>query len=180
MHENKTEEIIKAPRCSGSPGGSESCDGCPYKFREELPKELWGEHGGKYVEGCDTDKIVLDAADLLEKLVAENEALKTKLWPEYCQDMAEYSCPRVVQLRQEIDHLRDLTKMVPRWVSVKERLPGEQGRYLCNVKSFAFPGRTYISILQYDKYGFREGNIYTDDVTHWQPLPEPPSTEEVE
>lgn len=101
----------------------------------------------------------------------------TKLWPEYCQDMAEYSLPRVVQLQQEIDHLREATKMVPKWRSVSERLPKEQGRYLCNVKSFAFPGCTYISILQYDKYGFREENIYTDDVTHWMPLPEPPGTE---
>lgn len=76
MLENKTEEIIKALRCSGSPGDPESCDGCPYLFREQLPKELWGEHGGKYVEGCDTDKIVLDAADLLEKLIAENKVLR--------------------------------------------------------------------------------------------------------
>ena len=61
------------------------------------------------------------------------------------------------------------------WIPVTERLPEENDRYLCNVKSFAFPGCSYHAILHYDKHdGFREGNIYTDDVTHWMPLPEPP------
>ena len=52
--------------------------------------------------------------------------------------------------------------------------PEEYGRYLCVVRSFAFPGRFYQTILQYDNYGFREGNIYTDEVAYWMPLPEPP------
>lgn len=60
------------------------------------------------------------------------------------------------------------------WIPVTERLPEEDGRYLCYVKSFAFTDSFYWAILQYDKYGFREGNIYTDGVTHWMPLPEPP------
>lgn len=64
-----------------------------------------------------------------------------------------------------------------KWIPVTERLPQEGGRYMCNVKSFAFPGSFYQTILKYDKYGFREGHIYTDDVTHWMPLPEPPKGE---
>lgn len=63
------------------------------------------------------------------------------------------------------------------WIPVEERLPEENGRYLCNVKSFAFPGRFYQTILQYDKYGFREGNIYTDYVAHWMELPAEPQPE---
>jgi hypothetical protein len=55
--------------------------------------------------------------------------------------------------------------------------PDEYGRYLCVVRSFAFPGCFYQTILQYDNYGFREGNIYTDDVAYWMPLPEPPKEE---
>ena len=66
---------------------------------------------------------------------------------------------------------------IPKWIPVTERLPQEDGRYMCNVKSFAFPGSFYQTILKYDKYGFREGHIYTDDVTHWMPLPEPPKGE---
>lgn len=69
--------------------------------------------------------------------------------------------------------------VLQKWIPVTERLPEENDRYLCNVKSFAFPGRSYHAILHYDKRGgFREGNIYTDDVTHWMPLPEPPKEED--
>lgn len=63
---------------------------------------------------------------------------------------------------------------VPSWIPVSERLPEIGDRCLCNVKSFAFPGSFYQAILKYDKYGFVEDCIYTDDVTHWMPLPEPP------
>ena len=62
----------------------------------------------------------------------------------------------------------------PKWISVKERLPEEDDFYFCCVKSFCYPGRIYTNILAYDKGGFKEGRIYTDDVTHWMPLPEPP------
>ena len=60
------------------------------------------------------------------------------------------------------------------WIPVTERLPEEDGRYLCNTRSFAFPGSFYQTIMKYEKGGFIEGHIYTDDVTHWMPLPEPP------
>lgn len=64
-----------------------------------------------------------------------------------------------------------------KWIPVSERLPEENDYYLCCVKSFCFPGRTYINILKCDNNGFMEGHIYTDDVTHWMPLPEPPKGE---
>ena len=73
----------------------------------------------------------------------------------------------------EAEELRKL-KERSRWIPVTERLPDIGDRCLCNVKSFAFPGSFYHAILPYDKYGFVEGGIYTDDVTHWMPLPEPP------
>lgn len=72
------------------------------------------------------------------------------------------------------DYLIDSGVAVQEWISVEDRLPENDGRYLCNVQSFAFPGMFYQAILRYDKVGFRDGSIYTDDVTHWMPLPEPP------
>lgn len=128
------------------------CIGCP---------------GENACEEC-SGKAVSDAADRLEALMAENAALICK------RSELERENGR---LEVERDYLRATANTHTKWVSVEERLPEEQGRYLCNVKSFAFPGCTYISILQYDKYGFREENIYTDAVTHWMPLP---STEGVE
>ena len=76
------------------------------------------------------------------------------------------------------DHLLANGVTFHKWVPVALGfLPEEYGRYLCVVKSFAFPGCFYQAIMQYDKYGFREGNIYTDDVVYWMPLPTPPEGE---
>ena len=59
-------------------------------------------------------------------------------------------------------------------IPVTERTPEEYGKYLCSVKSYAFPGNTYWAILHYDKDGFHESGIYEDGVTHWMPLPDAP------
>lgn len=61
-----------------------------------------------------------------------------------------------------------------KWIPVTERLPEEDGYYLCNVRSFAFPGSFYMATLKYYKGGFIDGHFYTDDVTHWMPLPPAP------
>lgn len=53
------------------------------------------------------------------------------------------------------------------WISVDERLPERNGRYLthCNVE-----GQSLVCILYYNKVGgFNEGTV-----THWMPLSEPP------
>ena len=89
-------------------------------------------------------------------------------YPSSIEGMADHLIANGVTVKDET-----LTNC-QQWVAVTERLPEEKDRYLCNVKSFAFPGCFYHAILQYDKEGFREGNIYTDDVTHWMPLPELP------
>lgn len=62
----------------------------------------------------------------------------------------------------------------PKWISVKDKLPNHDGRYLCNVKSYAFRGCFYQTILTFDKYGFRDGNVYEESVTHWMELPDCP------
>lgn len=82
-----------------------------------------------------------------------------------------------MSIAAKADHLLSNGVTLQRWIPVTERLPEANDRYLCNVKSFAFPGCFYQTILKYDKYGFLEGHIYTDDVTHWMPLPEPPKEE---
>ena len=54
-----------------------------------------------------------------------------------------------------------------KWISVDERLPERNGRYLthCNIE-----GQSLVCVLFYCKIGgFNEGAV-----THWMPLPEPP------
>ena len=71
----------------------------------------------------------------------------------------------------------ELRARVPKWISVDDRLPEEDGYYLCCIKSSLFPDRVYIDILECDKGSFEEGHIYTDTVTHWMSLPKLPKGE---
>lgn len=96
-----------------------------------------------------------------------------------CFNLDEKVADRLETLIAENEHLREATKMVPQWHPASEP-PEEDGRYLCSVMSLVSNGRNYADILRYDKDGFRDGHIYTDLVTHWMHLPEPPGTEGVE
>jgi hypothetical protein len=80
------------------------------------------------------------------------------------------------------------------WISVKDRLPEEDGQYLVFQKHTY---GTYTAVLRFakdarkvDKYDFHRGweNVWyrydsewgyltIDDVTHWMPLPQPPKEE---
>jgi len=66
------------------------------------------------------------------------------------------------------------------WISVKDRLPEKNGRYIVN-SSFYKNDPVMTSY-----FGYRDGSkilpvsFYCKDVTHWQPLPEPPKEDEVE
>lgn len=81
----------------------------------------------------------------------------------------------------------------PEWISVKERLPENQGEYLVystldprlSVKTFEYMGKACFCISRKPtgqlanwkreaKTGFYIESIYTPEVTHWMPLPKPP------
>jgi hypothetical protein len=64
------------------------------------------------------------------------------------------------------------------WIPVSERLPEESGRYLCYVKEINDLG---ISYFQWNCAFNKNDNSWSDklvrmEVTHWQPLPEPPKS----
>jgi len=74
----------------------------------------------------------------------------------------------LLKAADEIDRLKR-----GEWISVKERLPDAEGRY------FATDG------YKVGEGIFLDGKMYacdlspflTEDITHWQPLPEPPKEE---
>jgi hypothetical protein len=63
------------------------------------------------------------------------------------------------------------------WISVKNRLPNETGRYLC---AYLMDGCIFYNDRLFDKERsgeFQHGFQTTQDVTHWMLLPEPPEKE---
>ena len=72
-------EIVQALRCTSTPGSlHEDCTGCPYYRKEKLDAELKEKLGVDTWPSCDVNKVGMDAADLIERLTAENAALREK------------------------------------------------------------------------------------------------------
>ena len=72
----------------------------------------------------------------------------------------------------------ELEAKVPKWVSVKDRLPEHvRGNYL-----ILLSGEIYAAKWEYDewneKYAFRINCQIVPNVTHWMKVPEPPEEEE--
>lgn len=77
-----------------------------------------------------------------------------------------------VTIDEAICKLADMEDAMPEWISVKDRLPKEDGIYLtCNKKK------------QYEFHLFQTSKRMwqaiweEDDVTHWMPFPEQPKGE---
>lgn len=65
----------------------------------------------------------------------------------------------------------ELEATVPKWISVKERVPKEDEFVLVNrPKAMKYK----IDVVMWSSH------YYSNDVTHWMPLPPPPTTEESE
>lgn len=73
-------EIVQALRCTSTPGGpTGDCEKCPYWKTEQLTAEQKEKLGVDTWTSCDVDKVGMDAADLIERLTAENAALREKV-----------------------------------------------------------------------------------------------------
>lgn len=73
-------EIVQALRCISTQGDHTSnCEQCPYWKKEQLNGRLKEKLGTDTWTSCDVDKVGMDAADLIERLTAENAALREKV-----------------------------------------------------------------------------------------------------
>lgn len=92
-----SQEIVQALRCTSTPGGlHEDCTGCPYYRKEQLDAELKEKLGVDTWPSCDVNKVGMDAADLIERLTAENAALREKQrWISVTEKTPEYDMPQL-------------------------------------------------------------------------------------
>jgi hypothetical protein len=79
-HNMTGQEIVQALRCTSTPGDHTSnCEQCPYWKKEQLNGRLKEKLETDTWTSCDVDKVGMDAADLIERLTAENAALREKV-----------------------------------------------------------------------------------------------------
>ena len=79
--------------------------------------------------------------------------------------------------RDALEQIEELEQKVPKWVSIKDRLPEHvRGNYL-----ILLGGEIYAAKWEYDewneKYAFRIDCQIVPNVTHWMKVPEPPEEE---
>lgn len=128
-------EIVQALRCTSTPGGpQEDCTGCTYYRKEQLDAELKEKLGVDTWPSCDVNKVGMDAADIIERLTAENADLRKELeWKDMVIALAQ-------RKQAEAEAERDALREKQRWIPVTERLPKPEIDVLivCNRNGYRF------------------------------------------
>ena len=111
-------EIVQALRCTSTPGSlHEDCTGCPYYRKEKLDAELKEKLGVDTWPSCDVNKVGMDAADLIERLTAENADLRKEIeWKDMVIALAQ-------RKQEEAEAERAALREKQRWIPVTERMP---------------------------------------------------------
>ena len=164
------EDIIRALRCISTPGDHTSnCEQCPYWKKEQLNGRLKEKLGTDTWTSCDIDKVCLDAADLLERLTAENADLRKEIeWKDMVIALAQR---KQVEAEEERDALREKQ----RWIPVTERLPERDVQVLGWYKDNPFSQyRPEVVAWNGNGWVFVYAHRYVTNVTHWMPLPKAP------
>lgn len=75
-------------------------------------------------------------------------------------------------------YIQKLESQVPKWISVKERLPGDGVDVIIHTDfRGGYVGCGYYRIVR-DAWFTSQGILLASNVLHWMPLPEPPKEEE--
>jgi hypothetical protein len=65
----------------------------------------------------------------------------------------------------------------PHWISVKERLPDSWDEYLVNIRNHRCELATFTDFINSWCLTGSDAAGLEDDITHWMPLPKPPTEE---
>lgn len=80
-------------------------------------------------------------------------------------------------IRQLESQIADIGKKVPRWISVKERLPKDGQKVIA---AFRDGEGVIVDQARYSNGEFDFANwayVWHENITHWMPMPEPPKEE---
>lgn len=149
----RNEEIVKALRCCLTHRNELECEQCPYWIEVPTPEGLRETIGSAVLHRCDTDRLGMDGAALIERLT-----------------------DRCARYAEEIAVLQERT----RWIPVTERLPevwrnddtAELVNYMIYSPDFGVDIGNY-----HAKAKKWLCMALPARVTHWAPLPEPPEVE---
>lgn len=110
-------------------------------------------------------------------------------WLEACSTGCEYGCPyeyegTVVRYECKADLMRDALELLKGqttsgWVSVKERLPEPEENVIIWAKTGCMKYAQYHEDGSINPWYVYEDNAraWTNVISHWMPLPEPPKEE---
>ena len=166
-------EIVQALRCTSTPGSlHEDCTGCPYYRKEKLDAELKEKLGVDTWPSCDVNKVGMDAADLIERLTAENADLGKEIeWKDMVIALAQRE-----QAKAEAE--RDALREKQRWIPVTERLPERDVQVLGWYKDNPFSQyRPEVVAWNGNGWVFVYAHRYVTNVSHWMPLPGAPEVD---
>ena len=109
--------------------------------------------------------------DVMGKMVELLEPHMSGLACEYESGSCELTSCRSCNARNIADHLISNGVTVQEWVSVKDRLPEENTTVIVATDN----GIVFQCLYAYDGWNLWEGNEV--NITHWQPMPQPPKGE---
>ena len=109
--------------------------------------------------------------DVMGKMVELLEPHMSGLAFEYESGSCELTSCRSCNARNIADHLISNGVTVQEWVSVKDRLPEENTTVIVATDN----GIVFQCLYAYDGWNLWEGNEV--NITHWQPMPQPPKGE---
>ncbi len=128
----------------------------------------------------------ISRADAIEALYKDAEAHQDPtFWATQHEALLNIHAADVVPLdyherclQIEVENRLALELQMPRWIPVTERLPEEYVNVLCHLRSLDRRSEYYsIDHLMEDGQWWKSANSWKFEVTHWQPLPEPPKEE---
>ena len=106
--------------------------------------------------------------DVKTKLVELLEPHMSGLACEYESGSCELTSCRSCNARNIADHLISNGVTVQEWVSVEDRLPEENTTVIVATDN----GIVFQCLYSYDGWNLWDGNEV--NITHWQPMPQPP------